>query len=140
MIWEAREVIEKMLNDDKTLKAQRNKKAFIANLIKKNGGNFYAKRTLDQLVQFLADIVVFGGFDPCPKCRNANFYYRYALFIQNYILKFSLDRRVYQCAGFGKEGKCVYYSREIKRKPFKAEGIAALSKYDGKQVCDICLN
>jgi hypothetical protein len=80
MIWDAKGTIEKVLNSDKSLKAQKNKKAFVEKLIKMNGGNVYEKWTLDEFIQFFADIVVFGGFEACPDCGKANFYYRYVLF------------------------------------------------------------
>jgi hypothetical protein len=64
------------LASEKSLKAQKAKKEFVEKLIKRNGGKPYEKWSLDEFIQFLADIAVFGGFETCPECERTGFYYR----------------------------------------------------------------
>lgn len=109
------------MDSDKALKAAKNKKALAEKLLEKNGAYVFPKNTVDDHIQFLADIIVFGAFDECPECSRTSFYY-------------SPDRRVYQCAGASKEDRCPYFSREVKRKEFNNSGFKGLAKYNGKQV------
>ncbi|KAI6170882.1 hypothetical protein M3Y97_01100800 [Aphelenchoides bicaudatus] len=122
LIWETKEALESAIRENKEFKGAKGKKEAAEALLKYNGGNAYRKGTLEDFIQLLADIIVFGGFEKCPECGEANFYY-------------SPDRRVYQCAGKGRDDPCSYFSRDIARKPFqtnKATSKTPLSKYNGK--------
>jgi len=115
LIWEAKDDIMETLKNAPGPKTQKAKKEFVEDLLNENGGNPFEKGTLDDHVQLLADILVFGAFGPCPECNNANFYY-------------SADRRVYQCAS-----GCEYFDRKVHRIPFKTiSGAKGLSKYEKK--------
>jgi len=119
LIWEVKDVIHGFMDDKKhkEFKTQKAKKEFIEELITYNNGSFHKKDTLNDHIQFLADMIVFGGFEHCAECDSGKFYY-------------SDERRVYKCRD------CAHSERHPKnRVPFKINKSGkntVLAQYDGK--------
>jgi hypothetical protein len=122
-IWKAKKDIADILEEKKKKeKAKKTaQKQWVEDLIKDNGGKTYKKGTLEDFILQLADLIVFGGLKPCPKCSRGLYY--------------SSSLHGYKCGGDDKsETKCDYFSADPERKPFAAnkEFKKYMEKYDQK--------